>query len=170
MITWLAIATRYGDAGCEGAGSQVIMFLCVSGKRWLLLLGLFGFLAVLGVSVYLLMPRSAINRGSFEKIRVGMTHTEVESIMGGPGRNDATGGLELNPPCKIPPFPDDLTEIVQFPSDPDPQMMRNTWASDAFIAFVEFDDDGRVKQVQGVPVARVHRLTLIEKVRRAVGF
>ncbi len=145
------------------------MFLRVSGKRWLLLLGLFGFLAVLGVSVYMLMPHSAINRENFEKIREGMPRAEVEAILGGPGRNDATGSLELDPPCKIPPFTD-LAEIVQFPSHPDSPAMRNIWACDAFIAFVEFDKEGRVKKAQGVPVARVHRPHVIEKVRRALGF
>jgi hypothetical protein len=65
----------------------------------LLLAGFLGCLVVAGAALYLLWPRSAINRENFEKVQVGMTLAEVEAILGGPERDESSrfraGGFRL---------------------------------------------------------------------------
>src|SRR5258708_7344213 len=61
------------------------------GKRRPLCLALFACIAAAGIVAFLLLSRSAINRENFEKIAVGMTLAEVETILGGPQRDESTG-------------------------------------------------------------------------------
>src|SRR5262249_60673684 len=53
-------------------------------RRRLLLFGLLAVMAALAVAVWLVWPRSAINRANYERIEQGMTRAEVEAILGGP--------------------------------------------------------------------------------------
>lgn len=62
-------------------------------RRRLLLFSLLAGLFTLGVGAWLLWPRTAITRENAAKIQIGMTLAEVEAILGGPVRNDATGPI-----------------------------------------------------------------------------
>src|SRR5262245_10142275 len=50
-------------------------------------------LGALGLTAWLLWPRTAITRENGEKIHEGMTQAEVEAILGGPARDEASGPL-----------------------------------------------------------------------------
>jgi hypothetical protein len=62
-------------------------------RRRLRLLGLVVAFAVLGAGVWLFLTRTAITRENFEMIQVGTTLAEVETILGGPERDESTGPL-----------------------------------------------------------------------------
>jgi hypothetical protein len=63
--------------------------------RRLLLFGLPAGLVAAMLAVWLLWPRTAITRENADKIRMGMTLAEVETILGGRARNEATGTLSF---------------------------------------------------------------------------
>jgi hypothetical protein len=54
-------------------------------KRKRIWLGTFLILFLLGVGAFFLWPRDRITPESYEKIKIGMTDKEVESILGSPG-------------------------------------------------------------------------------------
>lgn len=63
-------------------------------RRRLLLFGLLAGFTVVGMLVaWLFLPRTAITPKNAAKIQVGMTRSEVESILGGPARDESTGPL-----------------------------------------------------------------------------
>jgi hypothetical protein len=70
---------------------------CAFPSRRVLFIALLAALAV-GSSVWLLWPRTAITLGNVDKIREGMMLEEVETILGGPPRDDSTGPLEADMP------------------------------------------------------------------------
>ena len=58
-------------------------------------------LGALGLALWLLWPRTAINQTNYERIRVGTTLAEVEAVLGGPAGNYASRPVgEIS----IPPF------------------------------------------------------------------
>jgi hypothetical protein len=58
----------------------------------LLLLGILASLLSLCFGIWVLWPRNtAITNESFDKIRRGMTQSEVEAILGGPARDETCG-------------------------------------------------------------------------------
>jgi hypothetical protein len=67
--------------------------------RRLMLFGLLACLAALGMATGLLVwsatRGTVITRENAAKIQVGMTVGEVEAILGGPARSDATGPVEF---------------------------------------------------------------------------
>jgi hypothetical protein len=56
-----------------------------------LLVGLLGVALATGATAWLLWPRTAVTRENAPKVRVGMPLAEVEAILGGPARDEATG-------------------------------------------------------------------------------
>ncbi len=60
-------------------------------RRRLLLIGPPAAFVVLGVGAWLLWPRTAITWENASKIREGMTLAEVETLLGGPARDETTG-------------------------------------------------------------------------------
>lgn len=61
------------------------------GKRLLMLLTcLTGLALVGGLAFWWTVPGTAITRANYDRIQVGMTRQEVDDIMGGPPRNEAT--------------------------------------------------------------------------------
>jgi hypothetical protein len=108
----------------------------------------------------LLWPRTTITRPNAQRIEKGMTLAEVESILGGPARNDTTG----------PVVPEDVDDLLA----PDSAyccklgMLRHVEADAANIAFryrewesdhvkilVVFNLDGHVTHSYSCPLHRV---------------
>jgi hypothetical protein len=122
--------------------------------RRLLLFGLFAGLVVALVAAWLLWPRTAITRENAAKIQKGMTLAEVETILGGRARNEATGTLSVDV------------------ADADPAEMSQrrlraralagawngqgaaVWQSDSVIIWVEFDEAEQVARAHSVPLRR----------------
>jgi len=77
-------------------------------RRWLKLLVVFAGLGLAGFACYLwFAPSGGIDRMSVLRIKAGMTHEEVDAIIGGPHRDYSTGnsnliigGLIAHPPWK----------------------------------------------------------------------
>jgi hypothetical protein len=65
-------------------------------RRRLLVFGLLAGLFAVGVGGWMLWPRTAITREDAAKIQVGMTLEEVEAILGGPPRSDASGNTVVD--------------------------------------------------------------------------
>ena len=65
----------------------------VTTHRHLLLFGLLSTSLALGIGISQLWPRTYITQVNAGKIRVGMTQAEVETILGGPSRDESTGPL-----------------------------------------------------------------------------
>jgi hypothetical protein len=65
-------------------------------RRRLLLFGLLATLACAAVAVWLPWPWTAITRENAARIEMGMTLAEVEAILGGPARDEATGPVILD--------------------------------------------------------------------------
>jgi outer membrane protein assembly factor BamE (lipoprotein component of BamABCDE complex) len=112
-------------------------------------------LAVLGTGVWFLMaPRSSITQANADKIQEGMTLEEVETILGGPARDEAT---ELTAFHAI-----DIrsnTVVTNPPRD---------WVTDRVVVRVRFDPLGRVGDVVTLDNARL-RESRIDVVRRWMG-
>jgi hypothetical protein len=99
-------------------------------RRRLLLFGLLGLLALLGVGVWMVWSsQSAITVENGDKIRVGMTRAEVEAILGGPEQNETSGWITFDGEGGI---------ILKDKVSP------GIWASDRVFIHVTFDDNGLV--------------------------
>src|SRR6516162_7726428 len=110
-------------AGLIGNDSRRSPFMAkpTMNMRRLLLLCLPVSLAALGLAAWLLWPRTAITPENAEKVQRGMTLAEVEAILGGPARDDATG-----------PLTSDLSEAVESYDRPG----RLKWQSDQTVVWV----------------------------------
>jgi hypothetical protein len=115
-------------------------------RRRLLVFGLLAGLLVLGASVWLLLPRTAITRENAQKIQVGMTLAEVETILGHPA-GDYRTNPQGPPPALV--FPGDETVV--------------SWYDDATSVSVVLDERGRVKH-HGY--SDEHPEPILSKVRR----
>ncbi len=130
------------------------------GHRRLLLLGLAAVLAVLGVAVSVwLLPRSAINRENYRKIRDGMSLAQVEAILGGPERDESIGvhaglltqdGSEISKGWERERRRD--FDVAVFGSAPPP---AKRWTSDTVIICVGLDTEGRVWYRDAVHLRRL---------------
>jgi hypothetical protein len=89
--------------------------------------------AVLGT--YLMLPRTPINEGNYDKIQVGMSLAEVEALLGGPARDESRGPLravepgEGNPEDRVRTFKE---RFIYFrfddgPEDPEPCFWITDW-------------------------------------------
>jgi hypothetical protein len=85
---------------------------------------------------------SSINRTNFLQIEPGMTRLQLEGILGGPARSEATGLLY-----------EKTTSGVQKVSA-DQREDANKWVSDTAIIWVTFDDENRVL---GASLSQVYR-------------
>jgi hypothetical protein len=70
--------------------------MCRVRRRLVLALILLACAVLAGASAWLFWPRTAITRANAEKIEEGMTRAEVEALLGGPHRDDATGPTVLD--------------------------------------------------------------------------
>jgi hypothetical protein len=137
-------------------------------KRWMLVVGVPASIAILAALACLLWPRSAINRGNFEKIKEGMTLAEVQALLGGPPRDETTGPV--------------MAEIARADTGPwsrealgvllaDDFHYRPTlsgegfWASNSLMVRVFFDQKGRVTSCESVDVVPIQE-SPITRLRR----
>jgi hypothetical protein len=101
---------------------------------------------LLGVGAWMLRPRSTeITCANAAMVQEGMTRADVESILGGPPRDDSNGPLTL-----------DLSEALESYDRPH----WSKWASDQVVIWCQFDADGKVNRVAQVPVRRVQESSL----------
>lgn len=70
--------------------------------RRFLFLSLTATVVGLAVGMWALWPRTAITRENAAKIREGMTLADVEAILGGPARDEASGPVALDEGAIIP--------------------------------------------------------------------
>ncbi len=98
-------------------------------------------------------PRSAITAANAAKIHEGMTRDEVEAILGGPPRFDATGKVSYS----LEGIPD---------VRPIHRAMRE-WVSDEVLVMVWIGADGRVQRCVTVPVRSE---SMFATARRQLGF
>jgi hypothetical protein len=117
-------------------------------RRRVLVLGSVGVIAALALAACAVWPRaSEINSENAAKIKHGMTRAEVESILGGPPRFDATGRVSY-----------DLTGIPGVrPISP---AMRE-WTSDEVLVMVWIGVDDRVQRCVAIPVRREESIIVI---------
>jgi hypothetical protein len=101
-------------------------------KRKRLWIGTFLILVLLGVGAFLLWPRDRITPESSEKIKIGMTEKEVESILGGPGVHKKWYVLTLNTGETV--FIDHFLVGQDF----------NLWESRRCLIALQFDEAGIV--------------------------
>ena len=131
-------------------------------QRRTLLLGLAGCLAALACVIFLVQEdRSAINQANFEKIQVGMPLAEVETILGGPARDESSGPIredsvdenDFGPQMQV------VTFRIAYAKD------LQTWTSDRLMIRVEVDGQGRVAEKASLEVRRM-RESPWQQVRR----
>jgi hypothetical protein len=71
----------------------------VTKKRWMVLVGLLAVGVCVTLTVLaLLPPRPGVTQANFDRIEVGMTLEEVETILGGPGDLIAKNGTLIGAP------------------------------------------------------------------------
>jgi hypothetical protein len=130
----------------------------------------FGPLAVaaLVVGMWLLWPRTAITRENAAKIQAGMTLAEVEAILGGPARDEATGhltaDLERRPEEDEPGWEFRCEIELMF-------VFRNgawfswdgvhEWSSDRVIIQIACDSERQVRWMRCMAVRRVQERPLL---------
>jgi hypothetical protein len=109
-------------------------------RRRVLVLAVVSAAVALAIGAWLLWPRTAITWENARKVRPGMALDEVEAILGGPPRFDATGQVSY---C--------LDGIEGFdPAAPRPP----EWISDEVLVMVYLDANHRVQRCVPVPVQR----------------
>jgi hypothetical protein len=158
----------------------------MSSRRRLLLFGLPATAVVVALVLWLLWPRTAITPENAAKIRAGMTLAEVQAILGGPPRSEATGRLAAaEPPSKGEPpdlaFGERKVWLFQHPgafpeaaaaiNGPEHRLGEWTheWVSDVVIVRVDFDRDERVISFRTLPVCRIPE-NPADRIRRWLGF
>jgi hypothetical protein len=143
--------------------------------RRLLLFGLPAGLVAAMLAVWLLWPRTAITRENAERIAVGMTLAEVEQILGGPARDEATGPVTADGPGTLwlmAPRKQyllvDYGARVTVPGAKAPAPAAPRWVSDQVMITVSLDADGRVESCNTIPVRRTEEGPL-DRLRRWLG-
>jgi hypothetical protein len=133
-------------------------------RRRVLLLGSIVVVAALGVGVWLRWPRqTAITQENAARIEAGMSRAEVEAILGGPARFEASSDCVIvNKQGFFNGVPFDSAGVSR-PKVPDPTQ----WVSDCALILVVFDEDGTVKWSHAWSSRPTE--TFVEKIRRWLG-
>jgi hypothetical protein len=133
---------------------------CAMARRRLLVFALLAALVLIGVSTWALWPeeQSAITRENSEKIRVGMTLAEVQTILGGPPRMEASSER---------PFGWNL-DMDQPPAGAAVAVATHTWIGLHAKVEVGVNGDGRVISVATRHPADDHA-SLLDSLRRVFG-
>src|SRR5262245_11545526 len=121
-------------------------------RRRMVVVGLLAALGALGLTLWLLWPRTAITLENAARIESGMTRAQVEAILGGPARDEAGGPLVAddtaaeargemarlfaNPGQDVEPFRRPFYESGAY--------TRLIWASHRAVVHVHLDGAGRV--------------------------
>ena len=109
-------------------------------RRWLLVLAAVSAVLALAMGSWPRRPRTAITWENAAQVRPGMTLPEVETVLGGPARYEATAPISY---C--------LLEAEGFdPAAPRPP----EWVSDEVRVMVYLDGDHRVQRCAPVVVRR----------------
>jgi hypothetical protein len=109
-----------------------------------------------GVISFMVWPtHSMINAANAAKIQVGMDLQTVETIFGGPARDESTGPLATAESDHDAMGQMDLQFIRAIAESGWGRHLPATWASDSVIIHVTFVD-GRAGVPQVVPVRRIH--------------
>ena len=87
-----------------------------------------------GLAVLLFLPRSPISQRSCDRIQIGMSEAEVETILGGPEGNYHDRQVDIN-----------------IPLSPVPGLLRKVWIGNDGAALVYFDKANRVGHVHFAP-------------------
>jgi hypothetical protein len=117
-------------------------------RRRLLLTALLTVLVVAAVLAAMVRPRpSAITRDNEARIHEGMTRDELETILGGPPRDESTGPSDYDP--------NGLTHV---PGRPPPPIVTtiSEWISDEVMIRVAFDAGGRAEWISTCPLRRTY--------------
>jgi hypothetical protein len=148
------------------------MVLMSNRTRRLLLFGLPAALLASAIAAALLWPRTAITRENAARIQVGMTLAEVESILGGPVRDETTGpcvpDLAKEGPGGTPHDLDSVERWIDFLVATSDATPWPRWQSNQVMIAVLFDTDGRVSDCHFFPVRRADE-TLLDRLRRWLG-
>jgi hypothetical protein len=90
-------------------------------------------------------PRTAITRENYERIQVGMRLEEVDEILGGPSRDEATALLNLDPKEKVTPEEAHWLGILLRPHT---ASGLRTWKTNRLLIVVSLRADDRVDVCQ----------------------
>ena len=115
--------------------------------RRVLLLGSVAVVAAVAVMGWSLWPApTAITTDNAARIKDGMALAEVEAILGGQARDEATGPVErIEPPEFAPPDPRGISYRIEIV---DMRANVQRWESDQARVWVHFDDNGIVTDCQ----------------------
>jgi hypothetical protein len=116
-------------------------------RRRVLLFGSVAVAVALAVAVWLVWPAAtAITADNATRIKEGMTHSEVEAILGGPARDDTAGPVErMEPPEFAPPDARGISWRITI-ADLRAGIQRRE--SDHARVWVHFDENGLVTDCQ----------------------
>jgi hypothetical protein len=128
-------------------------------RRRVLLLGSAAVAGGLAVTAWAMWPpATAITADNAASIKLGMTLAEVEAILGGPARDEATGPVErIEPPDFAPP---DSRGIRGRITIIDMRAGVQRWDSDHARVWVHFDQSGLVTDSQVFPLRRREESTV----------
>jgi hypothetical protein len=118
-------------------------------KRRLLLLALPTTALALAAAAWLLWPRTAITRDNAARVQPGMALGEIEALLGGARRDEATGPLAIDQPGPA------VNPFARFDRPVKPLTRRMFWVSDQVVIAVTIDDRDAVQEVVDVPVRRM---------------
>jgi hypothetical protein len=119
-----------------------------------------------GVGLDAAWPRSPINRENAAQLVPGLPLAEVERILGGPARNDATGPITTDPTG----HPSDgpllwRTYAYRMRSLWDRPRETKEWWSNTLVVRVDLDGDARVERCECIAVRRINESPL-DMIRR----
>jgi hypothetical protein len=120
---------------------------------------------VLGLGAWLLWPRTMITQENADKIQPGMTLAEVEAILGGPARQDATGPIATEGFDDAPIPEGNSFEAGLAGEDGELIGWDRRWFSDTIMVTIHFDLENHVSEIRCRPMFPVER-GMIETLRR----
>ncbi len=127
-------------------------------SRHFLFLSLVSVVVALAVGLWLLWPRTAITRENAAKIKVGMTLAEVESILGGPDRDEGTGTFIYTDESRewdgargngV------ITATTNVRKDGSEYQGRRMWKSDTVMILIDFNEEILVSNTESIGLAPV---------------
>jgi hypothetical protein len=132
--------------------------MCRSRRRLFLALGLLACVLAGGAAWVHWRTPTAINHENAAKIQGGMTLAEVETILGGPARDETTGPVEREEPPEF--APPDARGIRWRIAFADMRAGLQRWESDQARVWVHFDENGFVTDCREFQMRRVEESPL----------
>ena len=125
-------------------------------------------IAVLVAGAWLIWPRTAITRENAAKLHVGMTLEEVETILGGPARDESTGPCELDVSVFKHAEKEKVTGEAPLEKTQNRPSRGRRWLSDRVAIWVreaEDDQGWRIIEIDYIPRRRSEE-SVLDRVRR----